>query len=174
MAKTRIAWDETLSAAANARLRLPELVGEYFGEGRRLAAGDPGPAEFHAFRLRTKRWRYTLEMFRSIYGASLDRHLAALRRAQTFLGDLNDCAVTRVLILRTMPAASPQRRRIERYLDERAAALRAAFLSYWRGEFDAAGEEARWRAYLSRRRRGEAKRPAPRVRRSPPPPSGPQ
>ena len=111
---------------------------------------------------RTKRFRYTLEMFRTPYGKPLDPYLDALRKVQNYLGDINDCATTRALVLDAMPTPSPQRRKIERALDCRMDKLIAEFLKYWRAEFDPAAQEARWRAFLA-----QAPAPQPRTRATP-------
>lgn len=141
-------WDEAASAEDNARQRLPGLAEAYFAEGRELAAGQPAAPELHAFRMKTKRFRYTLEMFRPVYGESLEDYLGALRKVQTSLGDINDCAAARTRLDGLMAPTSPQHRRVDRFLDDRQAALTADFLKFWREEFDAEGEEARWRAFL--------------------------
>ena len=158
-----IEWDEKQSTAANAHRHLPEAAGEYFSAGRKLAArGTPGARNLHAFRIETKRFRYTLEMFRKPYGKPLDPYLEALRKVQNYLGDINDCATTRALVLDAMPMPSPQRRKIERALDYRMDKLIANFLKYWRAEFDPAAQEARWRAFLA-----QAPAPQPRTRATP-------
>ena len=138
-------WDESLSTADNARRALAPLVGEWFARGRELAGGKGSGRAFHSFRLRTKRLRYTLEMFRQFYGPRLDECLAALRKVQTRLGELNDCAVTRKLL----PDDSPQRARVEQFLERRERTLRTGFRKTWQ-EVDQSGEEARWTAYLAR------------------------
>ncbi len=150
MAKAKIVWDEALSAAENAAYRLPPLVHDYFGRGRAVAAADASPDALHSFRLRTKRLRYTLEMFRPFYGPGLESCLGRLREVQRFLGDANDCAVT--LRLLAGPATSPARRRFETFLKSRASERIAEFREYWEKTFDAEGEEARWRRYLGRSR----------------------
>src|SRR5579884_2208612 len=65
-------WEEKRPVAENARAHLPTLLREYFQAGRELVAARPAPADLHAFRLRTKRLRYTLELFAPVYGARLD------------------------------------------------------------------------------------------------------
>jgi len=65
-------WDETATAARNARSELPMASQRYFRAGRETLGSETTPAELHAFRLRTKRFRYSLELFRPIYGPTLD------------------------------------------------------------------------------------------------------
>ena len=146
--KTRIPWNDAAGAAANARAHLPALVSEYFQTGRKLQEKAPSPADLHAFRLRTKRLRYTLELFRPCYGPGLEQRLEALRHIQTFLGDINDCAATLRLVDKLLPEGALQRRQVERALAARSGRLIAAFRRSWRAQFDAAGREAWWTGYL--------------------------
>ncbi len=152
MAKAKTVWDEALSAAQNAGYRLPALVDAYFERGRAAAVADATPAALHNFRLRTKRLRYTLEMFRPFYGPGLESCLGRLREVQRFLGDANDCAATLRLLGGTALASSAAGRRLETFLKSRAAERVAQFRDYWGNTFDAEGEEARWRRYLGRSR----------------------
>src|ERR1017187_9741219 len=73
-----LTWDGSESPGANARRCLPGLVASYYQEGRKAAAGDASTETLHEFRLRTKRLRYTIELFRSCYGPGLRRCLDAL------------------------------------------------------------------------------------------------
>ena len=52
--------------------------GTYFEAGRKAIDAKRPPDELHAFRLKTKRFRYTLELFSPLYGAGMDRYLKAL------------------------------------------------------------------------------------------------
>ncbi|MEE8451084.1 MAG: CHAD domain-containing protein [Thermoguttaceae bacterium] len=49
--------------------------------------------QHHAMRIATKQFRYTLEISKPVYGASLDDSIAAVRKLQTFLGTVHDCDV---------------------------------------------------------------------------------
>lgn len=142
-------WDESASPGANARRCLPRLVPSYYREGRKAVEGD-APEALHEFRLRTKRLRYTIELFRSCYGPGLERWLAALGRIQDHLGAISDCATTGRTCLPVLPQDSPDRERLESYLDRRAAREAAAFRRYWRNEFDQPGEARRWEIYFRR------------------------
>jgi CHAD domain-containing protein len=154
-------WDGRASVAENASRRLPEAAREYFATGRTLAAGEvPAAENLHAFRLHTKRFRYTLEMFREVYGEPLEAHLDALRQVQTFLGDINDCATTRMFLLEAMPSPSDERRRIESALDSRMKELAAQFIDYWGREFAPESQEQRWLEFLAQ---APGDRPKPRA-----------
>jgi CHAD domain-containing protein len=147
-----IAWDKKSSVAGNARRVLPRLVAAYSSQVRELLAEDPPPAKLHAIRLASKRLRYTLELFRPCYGPGLEARLAALRRLQQLLGEVNDSVVARKLIQKSM-RMSPLRARAERFLEERAAAQSAEFRRNWTEVFDAPGHEQRWARYLARNAR---------------------
>jgi CHAD domain-containing protein len=151
MAKKRMDWDEAASASANARARLPALAQAYFDQGRKLLDPSSSPAAMHHFRLETKAFRYTLELFRPCYGPALDRYLGGLREIQDCLGALNDCAATRDLIAEKLPRHDPEREKIEAFLAQRGRREAAKFRRYWRTPFDSPGQEQRWLRYLSRR-----------------------
>jgi CHAD domain-containing protein len=155
----RVAWEERAGAAVNARRELPHLAASYFARVRALLADDPSAPKLHRLRLVTKRLRYTLELFRPCYGPGLDTRLAALRRIQQSLGEVNDSAAAGRLLSRSMNAASPQRARILRYLEERAAAKAEEFRKDWSEVFDAPGQERWWTTYLARHARTPGRRP---------------
>ena len=153
------AWDERAGAAVNARRELPPLAASYFAQVRALFADDPSAARLHRLRLLTKRLRYTLELFRPCYGPGLETRLAALRRIQQSLGEVNDSAAAGRLLSKSMSAASPQRARLLRYLEERAAVKAREFRQDWAEVFDAPGQERWWTTYLARHARTPDRRP---------------
>lgn len=150
-------WKDTLNFKQNLQRRLPKMAAKYFAAGR--GAMSPGTSwnDMHQFRLQTKRFRYTLETFRPAYGPGLERRIEALKRVQTFLGDINDCIVTGNL-LADIEGAGELRARLAERADAKTKKLR----SFWMREFDAPGQEAAWLRYL----RGYVCRrpPAPRRR----------
>ena len=150
--KTHILWDETAGVAENARAQLPPVAAAYFRAGRKLTEGSPSQG-LHAFRLKTKRLRYTLELFRTCYGPSLEQRLEALRGVQTLLGLINDCAAALRIAAKSGAPNSPQYRKLERFLQARSAKLIAEFCTHWREKFDAPGQEDWWVGYLGRARR---------------------
>jgi CHAD domain-containing protein len=155
----QVAWDERAGAAANARRELPQLAASYFARVRELLADNPSPAELHRFRLLTKRLRYTLELFRPCYGPALETRLAALHRIQQSLGEVNDSIAAGRLLSQSVSTASPQRARILRYLEERAAVKAQEFRKDWAEVFDAPGQERWWTTYLARHARTPGRRP---------------
>jgi CHAD domain-containing protein len=137
------------SAEENARVVLPKMARKYFEAGRKAIEGKRPPEELHGFRLETKRFRYTLELFRPLYGPTLDRYLKALRELQGALGKVSDYqAIQRVL------SNDPElNKHIEHALKAKLKDLR----HIWRA-FDSEGQLKRWRTYLS----GEHSKPRPR------------
>jgi len=136
--------------AQSVRSKLPALLRPYYRNGRRMVKTAFGFREFHKFRLRTKRLRYTLEFFRFCYGPGLEERLAGLRQIQDYLGAISDCESVRELVAETLPAKSPDREALEAFLRKRARRKAAELRLYWRRIFDADGAELRWRNYLAR------------------------
>lgn len=132
--------DPTQTAAKNARALLPKMARRYFEAGREAIDNKTPPEELHAFRLETKRFRYTLELFRPLYGPTLERYLHELRQLQSALGKVSDYqAIQRVLADRKLKSE------IEHALRGKLKGLRQS----WRA-FDSEGQLKRWRAYLGR------------------------
>lgn len=151
MAKKKVpAWRVSLTAAENAKAVLPVLSRSYFAEGRDAAAGDLAEDDLHRFRLATKRFRYTLELFQPCYPAGLDQRLAQLRQIQQYLGEINDCRTAAQLIRGLRPARSKQPSAVFAFLERRAAERVTRFHEYWTKTFDAPGREQNWVDYLIR------------------------
>jgi len=143
-----IRWDTALSAGENARLALPPAAREFYALGREAASGLATAAKLHDFRLAAKRFRYTLELFRPLYGPGLEARLEQVRRIQSLLGDRQDCAV---LAERLRGAGQDE---VLHKLTDHGRALEEKFLRFWREKFDAPGAEAAMVAYLQRRPQG--------------------
>lgn len=141
-----IRWNPARSAADNAAEKLPQLVAAYFSAGRKMTAEPALPDELHQFRIRSKRLRYTLELFRPCYGPVMDRRLESLRRIQQCLGEMNDFATIRELVDEPEIVAG---------LDRLVEAKAKEFAALWRNEFDREGAESRWIRYMSRPNRPE-------------------
>ena len=148
MAHTK--WDDAGSAGENARAQLPAVVGTYFKTGRKLLSGSPTPVEMHGFRLKTKRLRYTLELFRVCYSSTLEQRLESLKEIQTLLGEINDCTAALRVASAILSVKSPDYLRAERFLQARSKRLCAAFTKHWKEKFDAPGREDWWVSYLAR------------------------
>ena len=127
---------------------LPKMARKYFEAGRKAIEGKRPPDELHGFRLETKRFRYTLELFRSCYGAGeFDARLEALKDVQTSLGDVNDAVATWQLLAKMM-SHSPRRQALRKFLKERAANKADEFREHWTQQFDAPGRENWWTEFL--------------------------
>ena len=146
----KVHWEGSKSVAWNAREKLPELARGFFETGRALAASHPSLQALHRFRLLTKRFRYTLELFRPCYGPVLDLRIEALKTLQQYLGEISDCATTRKLLAGRDDLSKPKRDRLTRQLKVLAAARVARFRRLWRKDFEQPERERWWTDYLRR------------------------
>jgi len=128
------------SVAVNAREVLPKLARKYFEAGRDAVSEKRPPDELHGFRLETKRFRYTLELFRPVYGPQLDRYLKALHELQGALGKVSDYQA----IQRVVHGDRALKDHLHHTLKRKVKDLRHE----WRA-FDSEGELKRWRTYLA-------------------------
>ena len=143
--KKKKSWKAKRSLQENLHRQLPTVATEYFHEGRIALAPGATWDVMHTFRLHTKRFRYTLELFREAYGPALDRRVELLKKLQTFLGDMNDCIVTSSMLV-TVPGMEAVRESLSRKAELKADKLRA----FWANVFDAPGQERLWAGYLGR------------------------
>ena len=141
-----IKWDESATAAQNARRELPALAKEYFAQGRAVVRGKPSPAAIHRLLLRTRRFAYTLDLFQPCYGPGLAHRLDALRRVEQLLEEFDDGTATRGMFGKLLQV------RLRRSLDDRERRKLAEFRACWTAEVDAEGQEQAWREYLARAR----------------------
>jgi CHAD domain-containing protein len=138
-------WKRDRTLKDNLQRYLPAAAAEYFDAGRSAMAPLTTWEDMHAFRLQTKRFRYTLEAFREAYGPALETRIDSLRKLQTFLGDINDCVVTS-----SMLADAPGTEAAREALARKAAAKTEKLRRFWRSKFDAPRQLALWKAYLGR------------------------
>jgi CHAD domain-containing protein len=131
------------NAIENARVLLPELLEKFVKAGRKAAGGERSPRKLHGFRLRTKKFRYSLELFRPVYDASLDRHLGALRGLQSVLGKLSDYHSVQTVLEGDKALEAKLERATKKKLKE--------FREQWQ-VFDSKDQLKRWKAYLARGR----------------------
>jgi CHAD domain-containing protein len=141
----KIRWDSGQTALENARRKLPPLIAAYFAAGRVVATQPVEPRNMHRFRLEGKRLRYTMELFKPVYGTGFDHYLELLRGAQTRLGDLNDCTAAKAL-LEQLPGSPEEKKTAFQFLEGRTATKYTDFQQYWREEVD--GMERRWTRYV--------------------------
>ena len=155
-------WDLEQDLPANLRRVLPKLAEDFFAMGVGAAAAGDNHEALHHFRLRTKRFRYTLELFRGAYGAAWERGLQALKGLQDRLGAINDCVCT----IEFMGQENAQDRRAAAAVKRLLLRREADFQAYWQTEF--APEKQAWgegwlgapaglHVRVSARRRGAAR-----------------
>jgi CHAD domain-containing protein len=131
--------DSKESVEENARRLLPEMVEDLFRMGQEASRPDTSQQRMHQFRLKTKRVRYTLELFAPVYGKNTKPMLESLKGLQGTLGAINDCATTLEMIRRDRPAAAAVRRLAREREKE--------FRMLWQKHFGPR-EKARWKAVL--------------------------
>lgn len=78
------------SVLANFRQVLPRRVHRYFSRGRRLVKHRAPDERLHRFRIRTKRLRYTLELYAEHFPTVLQSSLKYFQHIQEQLGKLQD------------------------------------------------------------------------------------
>lgn len=136
----RLKWRRDAGVAESAAQHLPGLAERFFERaGELFSAGA-----LHELRLEIKRFRYTLELFRELYGPRLGALLEMLRQAQQLLGEMNDCAT----VARMLDASAPEDFR--RFLETRAKRKEAEFRALWQKRLGRPGEGSRWAEYLRR------------------------
>jgi CHAD domain-containing protein len=132
-------WRISQSAAENAALLLGRQAAKYFRVGRETVKKRTSSKDLHRFRIATKRFRYTLEMFRPIYGRSLGPRLKALRGLQDALGKVSDART----LIEMLPGDPGVRRELAHTLKQSAKQFRKEWKT-----FDAPGSLREWKAYL--------------------------
>lgn len=136
-------WNTSRTARENASAKLPKLAEKYFAAGRKAARAQQTPKQLHQFRIRTKRFRYALELFRPIYGPTMDRHLKALRGIQDALGKVND--------YQSMEELVTGDKKLVAHLQTARKQTMKQFRNEWK-KFDSKGQLEHWKAYLRRAR----------------------
>jgi CHAD domain-containing protein len=128
-------WKPSGTAAESAQAALPKQAQKYFKAGRKAANGKRTPDELHKFRIATKKFRYTLELFEPVYGPTLKRHI------QSILGKLNDHNTLKPLLKGD--------KALKVKLDEAMEKHRGEFHEQWK-VLDTDGALRRWKTYLGR------------------------
>ncbi|HXF27453.1 MAG TPA: CHAD domain-containing protein [Bryobacteraceae bacterium] len=122
---------------------LTRLAQKYFKAGRESVSRAPteqGHRQMHRLRLKTKRFRYTLELFRPVYGEDFEARLKRLQELQRHLGKMSDALAIRRLVKRDAALAKELKLKADEEL--------SGFRDYWRNDFDAAGEQQIWEKIL--------------------------
>jgi len=148
MANKSKRWDASNTAAENAAAVLPELTQRLFERGRKAVERVDSTAALHGYRLRVKRYRYTLELFRPCYGPGMEKRLKQLKQLQDRLGLIHDCATAESLAQQHDPATWPGEAEFLQFLADRTGNLVREFRTFWREHFDAPGEIQSWTRYF--------------------------
>lgn len=98
--KTR--WNDEAPVEEAVRKVLPRIAAKWFRAGEAAMNTGMSWEDMHDFRLLTKRFRYTLEIFRPCFGSSLEERIGLIRTLQTYLGEVNDCVTTEALLPSTL------------------------------------------------------------------------
>lgn len=91
--RARKQWEFEQSAEENALRVLPSMSTEMTRMGNQAAKRGAPADVIHRFRLRVKRYRYSLEIFETMAGVPGRGELQRLKELQELLGAVNDCAI---------------------------------------------------------------------------------
>jgi len=141
-----------------AQRMLPRMAKEFFRGGDQVAVPGVSPEKLHQFRIDSKRFRYTLELFIPLYGPTLQAWLDQIKAVQAVLGDFNDCETVRAMI-----ANWDGHKAADRQLKRRQRRKMEEFAQHWCEKLADPGDVRRWTEYLSHfagRRRVPKKPPA--------------
>lgn len=136
------------TAASYAAALLPSMANEFFELGHEAAAPAATIDSLHAFRIRGKRFRYTLEIFSPCYADGLQDSLQLLRGVQDILGLINDCETAGKILAKAVRRS--QRREVEALLSQRQDALVENFRSHWNETFADDAERRSWMRILAK------------------------
>jgi CHAD domain-containing protein len=101
---------------------------DFLEQGKAASSPDASPERLHSFRIGAKKFRYTLELFQPLYGASLDPIVASMKSVSTLLGDINDCVTVAALA-----AKYDGSERLAERLKKRQDKTAEEFREYWKG-----------------------------------------
>lgn len=129
---------------------MPRLAARHFKHGKEAAGHKTTHRELHRFRIATKKFRYTLDLFAPLYGHSVDDLVQELKGIQTLLGDINDCATVRRMV-RAAPACEHpdqnDKRTISAAIEEKQRGKTAEFRAQWSKSFTGA-KVRQWKEIL--------------------------
>jgi CHAD domain-containing protein len=169
--KSSLKWRNALDAAAEAqdsfckaplaqtaRQMLPGIAQDFFEQGDEAAGAKAEPRELHRFRLTSKKFRYTLELFTPLYAAPLNSKLEAIRRGQALLGDINDFETVRNMLAQYDGAEAATV-----WLKRRQRKRLVEFREYWDATFAPKTERRSWIDFLKGQEPRTQRKPAART-----------
>jgi len=77
-----------------------EMATEFLRLGKKAASPETSARQVHRFRIASKKFRYTLELFEPFHSAELTPWLERVKAVQSVLGDANDCETVRRMVSR--------------------------------------------------------------------------
>ena len=147
---------------------LPRRLKDFLKSGNAAANPNTGAEGLHAFRIATKKFRYTLEIFAPICGPQCQVSLVKLKRIQDLLGENNDLATVERMVSRVKGAET-----LTAWLQMKQRKTSEEFFRYWREEFRSpeqlrslAASIKRARAKSPARKKPASSEAAPRVMKS--------
>ncbi|MGA2598614.1 MAG: CHAD domain-containing protein [Bryobacteraceae bacterium] len=139
---------ENLQPADVAQETLPGLAAGFFEAGQSAADPAADSKTLHKFRIRSKKFRYALELFAPQYGPTLEKRMEVLKNIQTRLGNINDCFATQALLDEYRKGHKPLVDQAKEKLAKKALTQVRAFRAYWHKSMDQAQRDT-WIEYLS-------------------------
>ena len=133
---------------------LPRMTKDFLGHGNEASQAGTAAQKLHRFRIAAKKFRYTLELFAPLYTPRLTELLGAIRRVQTLLGEINDCAMVREILSHYHGT-----KKLTNLLKKRQSSKIDEFRRYWQKAF---GNREQIRAWIEYLRTGEGESRAPK------------
>lgn len=87
-----------IAIADTAQHVLPRMAKDFLERGTAASQSKASPEKLHQFRIASKKFRYTLELLAPLYGTALNPAIDSIKRAQTLLGDINDCVTVEQIV----------------------------------------------------------------------------
>ena len=141
-----------------ARRMLPRRAKEFLQLGNSAVQGKSSPEKLHQFRIASKKFRYSLELFGPLYGATLKRWVEGIKQAQNLLGDINDCATAAEIV-----TALKGSRAVLGWLKKRERRKMEEFRKWWPEAFGAREVHRSWMRSLSHPPSVAVRKPVARV-----------
>lgn len=132
-------WQDDISLEANLQADLPRAARKYIKAGHKALSKERTWEEIHDFRLESKRFRYTIELFAPFYGEAATKRVEELKHVQKLLGDANDAVVTSG-ILEGIAGTEQVRQTLAAKADSKVRKLRA----WWSEAFQTPLAETEW------------------------------
>jgi CHAD domain-containing protein len=134
------------AASDTARDILPPMLKDHLRRGRHAVRENTPEKKLHRFRIATKEFRYTLDLLAPLYGNGIAEIAEKLKKLQTHLGSIHDCAATSKLVEGAQSSAS--RKEILSELNRRRERKTERLVHDYRRTFDDKEMLRRWKKTL--------------------------